>query len=124
MAKYLLSTHTVDVDADPEAQADPEAEAEMQERWQKLSQVEDEMKASGAWFFSGRLHDAGTATVVRVASGEVVTTDGPFVEAKEHIAGFYIVEAPDLDAALGWASKVAACIGKPIEVWPFMATAP
>jgi hypothetical protein len=122
MAKYLLSTHTVDVDADPEAQADPEAE--MQERWQKLSQVEDEMKASGAWFFSGRLHDAGTATVVRVASGEVVTTDGPFVEAKEHIAGFYIVEAPDLDAALGWASKVTACIGKPIEVWPFMATAP
>jgi hypothetical protein len=122
MAKYLLSTHTVDVDVDPEAQADPEAE--MQERWQKLSQVEDEMKASGAWFFSGRLHDAGTATVVRVASGEVVTTDGPFVEAKEHIAGFYIVEAPDLDAALGWASKVTACIGKPIEVWPFMATAP
>jgi hypothetical protein len=126
MAKYLLSTHTVDTaDADEADQADEaRSEAEMQEGWHKLSQVEDEMKASGAWFFSGRLHDAGTATVVRVAGGEVVTTDGPFVEAKEHIAGFYIVEAPDLDAALGWASKVTACIGKPIEVWPFMATAP
>jgi hypothetical protein len=118
MAKYLLSTHTVDAE-----DAEPTTEAEMQERWQTLSQVEGEMKASGAWFFSGRLHDADTATVVRAVGGEVVTTDGPFVEAKEHIAGFYIVEAPDLDAALGWASKVTACIGKPIEVWPFMDTA-
>jgi hypothetical protein len=121
MAKYLLTTHTVDT-GEGEA-GEPMTEAEMQERWQKLSEVEDEMKASGAWFFSGRLHDADTATVVRVAGGEVVTTDGPFVESKEHVAGFYVVEAPDLDAALGWASKVTACIDKPIEVWPFMDTA-
>jgi hypothetical protein len=121
MAKYLLSTHTVDPGED--SVPEPMTEAEMQERWQKLSQVEDEMKASGAWFFSGRLHDADTATVVRVERGDVVTTDGPFIESKEHIAGFYIVEAADLDAALGWASKVTACIGKPIEVWPFMDTA-
>ena len=124
MAKYLLSTHTTDTGNAGEGDApEPMTEAEMQERWQMLSRVEDEMKASGAWFFSGRLHDAGTATVVQAVGGEVVTTDGPFVEAKEHIAGFYIVEAPDLDAALGWASKVTACIGKPIEVWPFMDTA-
>jgi hypothetical protein len=43
-----------------------------------------------------------------------------FVESKEHIAGFYIIEAPDLDAALGWASKVTECISAPIEVWPLM----
>jgi hypothetical protein len=85
-----------------------------------MSEIETEMKATGTWFFSGRLHDPGTATVVRVSGGEVVTTDGPFVESKERIAGFYIIEAPDLDAALGWASKVTECISAPIEVWPFM----
>ncbi|HEX8803598.1 MAG TPA: YciI family protein [Acidimicrobiales bacterium] len=115
MAKYLLSTY-----ATGEASAPPPTEAEMQEGWRRLSQVEDEMKADGAWFFSGRLHDPDTATVVRSAGGDVVMTDGPFVEAKEHIAGFYVVEAPDLDAALGWAAKVTACIGRPIEVWPFV----
>ena len=64
------------------------------------------MKSAGAWVFSGRLHDADTATVVRVANGEILTTDGPFVEAREHLGGFYIIEAADLDAALGWAAKV------------------
>jgi hypothetical protein len=118
MAKYLLSTHTA-----ADGAGEPMSETEMQERWQRISQVEDEMKAAGAWFFSGRLHDADTATVVRPSGGDVVTTDGPFVEAKEHIAGFYIVEAEDLDAALGWAAKVTACIDKPIEVWPFLDTA-
>ena len=54
------------------------------------------MKSAGAWVFSARLH-ADTATVVRSSGGEVVTTDGPFVEAKEHLGGFYIIEAADLD---------------------------
>ena len=112
MAKYLLSTHTG-------GDREPVPEAEARSGWERLSRVEDEMKASGAWYFSGRLHDPATATVVRASGGGLVTTDGPFVEAKEHIAGFYIVEAPDLDAALGWAGKVAACVGAPIEVWPF-----
>lgn len=118
MAKYLLSTHTVESDA-----REPMTEAEMaamKASWQQLSQVEEEMKASGAWFFSGRLHDPDTATVVRMSGDDVVTTDGPFVESKEHIAGFYIIEAPDLDAALAWGSKVTACIRKPIEVRPFV----
>lgn len=114
MAKYLLSVHATE----DEARA-PKSEAEMQESWRRLSEVEEEMKASGAWFFSGRLHDPDTATVVRVSGGDVVTTDGPFVESKEHIAGFYIIESPDLDAALSWAAKVTACIDAPLEVWPF-----
>ena len=118
MAKYLLSTH-----ATADGAREPMTEAEMQEMGQKLGRVEAEMKADGAWFFSGRLHDPDTATVVRMSAGEVVTTDGPFVESKEHIAGFYIVEAPDLDVALGWAAKVTACIGQPIEVWPFVDSA-
>ena len=56
-----------------------------------------------------------------MSGGEVVTTDGPFVESKEHLGGFYVVEAEDLDAALAWASKATAAVGKPIEVWPFAA---
>ena len=53
----------------------------------------------------------------------MLTTDGPFAESKEHLGGFYIIEAADLDAALGWASKVTACINVPIEVRPFAAFA-
>ncbi len=49
----------------------------------------------------------------------MLTTDGPFAEAKEHLGGFYAIEAEDLDAALAWASKATAAVGKPIEVRPF-----
>jgi hypothetical protein len=94
-------------------------EAEMQKMGQQMSRLEDEMKSTGTWLFSARLHDPHTATVVRMEDGKPVTTDGPYVEAKEHIAGFYIIEAPDLDAALEWGSKVTACVGAPIEVRPF-----
>jgi hypothetical protein len=62
-----------------------------------------------------------TATVVRISEGEVLTTDGPFAESKEHLGGFYIIEADDLDAALAWAAKTAAAVRKPIEVRPFRA---
>jgi hypothetical protein len=82
--------------------------------------LETEMKSQGAWFFSGRLHDPDTSTVVRMANEEVVTTDGPFAESKDHLGGFYIIEAADLDAALAWASKVTSAVGEPIEVRPFV----
>ena len=84
--------------------------------------LEEEMKATGAWLFSGRLTEPDMATVVRASAGDALTTDGPFVESKEHLAGFYIVEADDLDAALGWARKTSAIIGMPIEVRPFWDT--
>ena len=72
----------------------------------------EELKAKGAWVFAGGLHPADTATVVRVKDGEVLTTDGPFAETKEQLGGFWIIEAPDLDAALAWAAKgAAACQG-------------
>ena len=77
------------------------------------------MKSAGAWVFGGRLHAPDTATVVRVSDGEVLTTDGPFAESKEHLGGFYIVEAEDLDDALAWASKVTLAVRTPIEVRPF-----
>jgi hypothetical protein len=78
-----------------------------------------EIKAAGAWVFDAALHPPSTATLVRVKDGEALITDGPFVEGKEHIGGFMIIDVPDLDAALGWAKKMARAIPLPIEVRPF-----
>jgi hypothetical protein len=120
MTQYLLSVHTgADGGAQP---AEPMTPEQMQQSGQHMQALEEEMKAAGAWLFSGRLTEPDLATVVRVSAGDAVTTDGPFVESKEHLAGFYIVEADDLDAALGWATKTAAIIGMPIEVRPFWDT--
>jgi hypothetical protein len=83
-----------------------------------LRAVRAEMKDAGAWVFSAGLHPASTATVVRHRDGDTLMTDGPFVEANEHIGGFTIVQAPDLDAALGWAGKLAKASTLPIEVRP------
>ena len=82
--------------------------------------IQHEMQAAGVWVFSGGSHPANTATVLRHQGGDVVTTDGPFIESKEQIGGITIVKAPDLDAALGWGRKLARAIGTPIEVRPFM----
>jgi hypothetical protein len=80
---------------------------------------ENEIKAAGAWVFNGALHSPSSATVVRMKEGETLITDGPFAEGKEHIGGFMIIRAPDLDGALGWAKKMAKAIPLPIEVRPF-----
>ncbi|HLQ37127.1 MAG TPA: YciI family protein [Planctomycetota bacterium] len=78
-----------------------------------------ELKADGSWVFNGGLHPASTATVVRLQDGELLTTDGPFAEGKEHIGGVVVIKAPDLDAALAWARRFARAITLPIEVRPF-----
>ena len=71
--------------------------------------------------FGGRLHDPSTATVVAATGDDVMVTDGPFVETKDHLGGFYVLSTADLDGALAWASKVSALIGTSIEVRPFVA---
>lgn len=81
--------------------------------------IRQEMKDAGAWVFSGGLHDPDTATVLRLKGAEVLVTDGPYTEGKEHIGGFTIVKAPDLDAALEWARKLTRATTLPIEVRPF-----
>ena len=118
MPRYLLSVHSIEGEV-----REPMSDEEMQESWKQVGVIEREMKSSGTWVFSGRLHQPDTATVVRVSNGQVLTTDGPFAESKEHLAGFYIIEAEDLDAALGWATRVTGAIKVPIEVWPFAAVA-
>lgn len=118
MGQYLLSTYAVEGEV-PGAPRTPE---EMQAFMQRVVALEDDMEASGTFVFGGALHDPEAATVVRMGGGDLVMTDGPFVEAKEHIAGFYIINADDLDAALAWARKVVDAINHPIEVRPFRAT--
>jgi hypothetical protein len=115
MPQYLLSAHSVEGEA-----REPMTDGEMKEVMMRVGALEGEMKSGGAWVFGGRLYEPDTATVVRVSdSGEVLTTDGPFAESKEHLGGFYIIDADDLDAALSWASKTADCVKTAIEVRPF-----
>jgi hypothetical protein len=118
MSQYLLSTYAVEGEV-PEAPRTPE---EMHTFMERVIALEAKMDASGTFVFGGALHGPDAATVVRVSDGDVVMTDGPFVESKEHIAGFYIINADDLDAALAWAGKVVDAINHPIEVRPFRAT--
>ena len=81
--------------------------------------VKDEMEAAGASVFSGGLHSPETATVVRPAGDELLVTDGPFTEGKEHVGGLTVIRTPDLDAALEWAGRLARATTLPIEVRPF-----
>ena len=112
MKLYLLSVYQPDGAPPP-----PEVLAPIM---RNVHALQDELKAAGAWVFSGGLHEASTATVVRATDGDVITTDGPYIEGKEHIGGFTVIKAPDLDAALEWARKSAKAITLPIEVRPFM----
>jgi hypothetical protein len=85
-----------------------------------VSAVQKEMQAAGVWLFSGGLHSPSSATVLRHQNGDIVTTDGPFIESKEQIGGITILKAADLDAAIAWARKLARAVTTPIEVRPFM----
>ncbi|MDQ3654869.1 MAG: YciI family protein [Chloroflexota bacterium] len=88
-----------------------------------LDTLNAEIKAAGAWVFAGGLHDPGSATVVKVRDGEALITDGPYTEGKEHVGGISIVQAPDLDAALAWARRLAEITTLTVEVRPFQGEA-
>lgn len=118
MVQYLLSTYAVE----GEVPGGPSTPEEMKAFMERVVALEDEMEATGTFVFGGALHSPDAATVLRASAGDPIMTDGPFVEAKEHIAGFYIINAEDLDAALTWARKVVDAIDHPIEVRPFRAT--
>ncbi len=111
MKQYLLSMYQ------------PDGEAPSPEILEKVMADVDalrrELKAAGAWVFGGGLHPSSTATVVRPGDADVLTTDGPFAEGKEHIGGVTIIRAPDLDAALEWGRKYVRATTLPIEVRPF-----
>ena len=111
MTQYMLTIYQPDGGPPP-----PEVMAPVIRELHALNQ---DLKAAGAWVFSRALHEANTATVVRVRGEDVMITDGPYVEGKEHVGGFWIIDAPDLDAALGWARRAAQATTLPIEVRPF-----
>ena len=112
MARYLLSVNTP-------AEGTPPSPEELEKIMTDVSAWQQELRDAGAWVFSGGLEAPDTATVVRVQDGELLTTDGPFAEAKEYLGGLSIVDARDLDAALEWGRKAARAVGLPIEVRPF-----
>jgi hypothetical protein len=111
MTQYLLSVYQPEGPIPP-----PET---LDRIMSDLDAVNREMKAAGAWVFTGGLHAPSTATVARFKDGEVLVTDGPFAEGKEYLGGISIIEAPDLDAALAWAAKISRATTLPIEVRPF-----
>jgi hypothetical protein len=111
MKQYLLSVYQPDGPPPPA----PILDKVMRD----VTAVREEMKAAGAWVFAGGLHPPSTATVIRQQDGELLMVDGPFTEGKEHIGGFSIIKAADLDAALEWGRKLARATTLPIEVRPF-----
>jgi hypothetical protein len=111
MKQYLLSVYQPD--------GDPPAPEVLETIMRDLDVLNQELKAAGAWVFAGGLHPPSTATVVRLKEGEVLITDGPFAEGKEHIGGLTIIRAPDLDSALEWGRKLTRATTLPVEVRPF-----
>jgi hypothetical protein len=112
MKQYLLSIYQPEGGTPP-----PEV---LDQVMREVNALIQETKDAGAWVFNGGLHPPSSATVVRHARGDALITDGPFAESKEFLGGFLIVRGPDLDAALGWARKLARAVAPlPIEVRPF-----
>ena len=112
MTQYLLTV------VEPTGGGVPEPEA-LDAIMKDVDAVDREMHDAGVWVFAGGLHDPSTATVLRPTNGDVLVTDGPFAEGKEHVGGFSIVDVADLDAALEWGRKLARATTLPIEVRPF-----
>ena len=112
MPQYLLSVYQPDGDPPPPEVLDP--------IMANVRAWNADLRAAGAWVFTAGLHPASTATVVRDRDGGPVITDGPFTEGKEYIAGFTIIQAPDLDAALEWGRKFSRVVALPLEVRPML----
>lgn len=112
MTHYLLTIYEPDGPPPPPEILDP--------IMRDIDTVQQQMQDAGVWVFSGGLHPPGTATVLQNKDGDVLTTDGPYVEGKEHVGGFTIVDVTDRDAALEWGRKLAEAIALlPVEVRRF-----
>jgi hypothetical protein len=111
MTHYLLSV------IEPDGpMPDPEF---LEPIFQAVGVVDDAMRDAGVWVYAGGLHNPSTATVLRAKDGEVLTTDGPYLEGKEHLGGFTIIDVPDLDEAMSWGGRLALATTLPVEVRPF-----
>lgn len=113
MKYYLISLFSPD--------GPPPEDLDLTQVMSNLETINDDIRAAGGWVFAGGLADQASATVIRSSgpSAQAMLTDGPFLEAKEHLGGLSIVRAPDYDVALGWAQRIAGVTGLPVEVRPF-----
>ncbi len=113
MHTYLISLFSPD--------GPPPEDLDLTQVMADLEVVNADIRAAGGWVFAGGLGDQSSATTIRRRRGEsdAVVTDGPFVEAKEHLGGLSIVRADDYDVVLGWAERIAGATGLPVEVRPF-----
>lgn len=112
MRQYLLSVPMIDG-------APPRPDAVTQQAFKQVAELNAEMQEKGAWVFGGGLTPSSSATVIREEGGSLLVTDGPFTEAKEHIGGFWVIQAADLDEALEWAAKATRACMERVEVRPF-----
>ena len=85
-----------------------------------IDEFNERLRDEGYWVFAGGLGAPSTATVIDNRRGEAVLTDGPFVESKEYLAGFWVIDAPDLDVALELATEGSKCCNRKVEVRPFL----
>ena len=111
MNQYLLSVWG--------AEDEPTDPADMERAYADVDKFNAKVQEAGCWVFAGGLHPSSTATVVTAKDGDFLVTDGPFAEAKEQLGGFWVIAAPDLDAALQWAREASVACGAPVEVRPF-----
>ena len=111
MTQYMMSVHD-----DGSDQLTPD---ELQTVYDTVGRFNQKLQDDGYWVFGGGLKPIEATTVVDGPGSEVITTDGPFVESKEHLGGFWIIEAPDLDVALKLAAEGSAACRGPVEVRPF-----
>ena len=112
MTLYLLSVMGTAGDPAPSAE-------ETDRMYAAVGTFNKKIQGSGAWVFAGGLHGIENATVVDGTGTETIVTDGPYSEAKEFLGGFWVVRAPDLDAALELAAEGSAACGAKVEVRPF-----
>ena len=112
MTQYLLAVHG------PEEQYDTPL-ADMQASFEATGKFNDKLMAAGQWVFGGGLERPSSATVVDNTDGKNVVTDGPYLEAKEHIGGFWVIDVPDLDTALALAAEASQACQGTVEVRPF-----
>lgn len=112
MKQYLLAVHHEGDFPTPE----PE---EMERVFAQVEEFNEQLRQSGAWVFAGGLHPRDSATTVRFKEGQTLVTDGPFAETKEQLGGFWVIKAPDLDAALELAQRGALACEGDVEVRPF-----
>jgi len=112
MPEYLLSVHNT-------VGAEPPAPEFMERMYAQVSALNDEMHHAGVWVFAGGLQPADTAQVVRRRDDGLVVTDGPYLEGKEVIGGFWIILVPDADQAAAWARRAAQACEGDVEVRAF-----